>query len=387
MSESGTQEKNLLEQRKERMTKLFKREKTDKVPFFLLAENYIPIYSGVKLQDITNYDYAVNLHKKFMDDIQPDSTYYYIPNNISLTSKISLLEGGAHVVSDDGVKQINPSATCIMDPDEYPELIKDPLNYLLETVYPRRFKLLSDDNLEKKYNNISKIMKDTFQLVSYITKLEQESLVPNIASLYYINPVDIILDVLRNFTGMISDIRRCPELVRDAGLAMVDDIAKIMSIYPPSEYSAIMCPMHLPAFVKPKDFEKVYWPSFKKITELLVAQGHNVTFLFEKNYTHLYDYLKELPEKHIGGVFNEDDIRVAQKELGKNMTIFGGLSINMMSYGTKQDCIDHVKSLIDDVGRDPGFCIAPDMPMEHLADGKPENLKAIADTILTYGIN
>lgn len=387
MNESTTQSSNLLDKRKERMVKLFRRQETDKVPFMMFAENYLPFYAGVELKEITSYDYAVKIHKQVMDDLQPDSTYYYIPNNLIWASKFSLLEGGAHVISDDCVKQINPAATCIMEAEEYPKLIQDPLNYLLETVYPRRFQLLAEDNAEKKYNNLAKLMGDVFELITYLMNCEKESQVPNIALLYYFNPIDIILDVLRNFTGMISDVRRCPELVRDAGLAMVEDIAKIMSLTPPEEHNTIMCPMHLPSFIKPKDFEKVYWPSYKKLTELLVAQGHNVTFLFEKNYSHLYDYLQDLPKQQVGGVFNEDDIRVVQKKLGNHMTIFGGLSLNVLSYGTKQESIDHIKKLIDDVGREPGFCIAPDMPMEHRADGKPENLKAVADTILTYGMN
>ncbi len=386
----STESMSLLDQRRERMAKLYRGEKTDKVPFFLFADSYIPYYAGAELKDMTTFDYSADIHKKVMDEIQPDCTIPYIPINLSFAPTLALLGGGVHVIGENFIKQVNPASICIMEPDEYPALIKDPTNYLLETVYPRRFKLLANDNIEEKFNNILGDLMNGGQIGGYIAKCEEMSQVPlPTYGLYYGNPIDLVLGFLRNFTGIMSDIKRRPELLRDAGLAMADEIAKIMTMpmFQPLDYGMLNCPLNLPAFIKPKDFEAIYWPSFKKLTDLLLAQGHRIMFAFEKNYSHLYNYLQEFPKYKISGVFNEDDIRVVKKKLGDRMAIFGGLSVNLMRSGTKQECIDHVKGLIDDLGRDGGYCITPDIPMMTSADGKPENLKAVADTILAYGRN
>nr|WP_225877847.1 uroporphyrinogen decarboxylase family protein [Alkalibacter mobilis] len=193
------------------------------------------------------------------------------------------------------------------------------------------------------------------------------------------------MDVFRNFTGISSDIRRCPELLRDAGLALVESILSMCAMTPPSEDKAILVPMHLPAFIKPKDFEKVYMPSFKILTEGIIGQGHNILMAFEKNYTHLHDQLNELPKNGIVGLFEEDDIRLVKKNLGGTMAVAGGLSTKLLRYGTKDECIDHVKSLIDDLGPGGGYFIANDSPLCFPGDAKPENLKAVADCINDYG--
>lgn len=375
----------LYEKRKELIAKTIQREKTNKVPLLMLADTYIPFYAGVNLNDIKSYDQAIEINKKVYSELQCDGmTMAFMPPNLIMAPKLKLLDGGVHVIGKDGSKQINPEAVVIMEPEEYPELIKDPFNYLLETVYPRRYKLLASDDPQKKFDNILGVYSEIMKMVDYFIKTEAETGIPAFVNGgYYVNPVDLIFDFLRDFKGIVRDIKKSPEWVRDAGLAMVDGAASLFSTIPPVENKALLCPMHIPAFLKPKDFEKAYWPSFKKLTELLVEQGHNVAFLFEKNYTHLHEYLQELPKKNIIGFFEEDDLHVVKEKLGGTMAIAGGLSTRILQYGTKNECIDHVKGLIDDFGRDGGYFITPSTPMMYSADGKPENLRAVAEYVNT----
>lgn len=375
----------LYEKRKELIAKTIQREKTNKVPLLMLADTYIPFYAGVNLNEIKSYDQAIEINKKVYSELQCDGmTMAFMPPNLIMAPKLKLLDGGVHVIGKDGSKQINPEAVVIMEPEEYPELIKDPFNYLLETVYPRRYKLLASDDPQKKFDNILGVYSEIMKMVDYFIKTEAETGIPAFVNGgYYVNPVDLIFDFLRDFKGIVRDIKKSPEWVRDAGLAMVDGAASLFSTIPPVENKALLCPMHIPAFLKPKDFEKAYWPSFKKLTELLVEQGHNVAFLFEKNYTHLHEYLQELPKKNIIGFFEEDDLHVVKEKLGGTMAIAGGLSTRILQYGTKNECIDHVKGLIDDFGRDGGYFITPSTPMMYSADGKPENLRAVAEYVNT----
>lgn len=375
--------KNLQEKR-ERFIKTVRREKVDKVPFLIIADTYVPFYVGEDVKEVNSYDKAIEISKKFFDDIQYDmAAYPFFPNNVHNGPLINALGGGAHVVVD-GIKQINPKSVTILEPEEYPEFIKDPTNYLLETVYPRRFSMFKKGDPEEKFNKLLEVMGIQGGFIEYMNAYEENG-IPLLPSAQYFNPVDLVLDVLRDFTGVSRDIRRCPELLRDAGLAMVEGYKSMCAATQPVEHQAILVPMHLPPFIKPKDFEKIYWPSFKALTEAVVEQGHNICFFFEKNYSHLYEYLQELPKKGIIGVFEEDDMRVVKEKLGKTMAVAGGLSSNMMQYGTKEECVNHVKELIDDLGPGGGYFIANDMPLHFPRDARPENLKAVADCINVYG--
>lgn len=375
------------EEKRERIAKTIRREKTDKVPFMVIADNYQPSYVGVDVKDVSSYDQAIGIAKKFYKDLQYDAlSYIYMPQNVVTANMINILGGGAHVVVD-GVKQINPSAVTILEPEEYPELIKDPTNYLLETVYPRRFSSLRIEDPQERFAKIAELMGFFNGLAEYTASYAKNGIPVMMGPRTYFNPVDLIMDVFRDFTGISRDIRRCPELVRDAGLAMVEAYTTMTAMTQPQSYESITVPMHLPPFIKPKDFEKVYWPSFKALTEAVIEQGHNVTYFFEKNYSHLYDYLQDLPNKGIVGVFEEDDIRVVKEKLGNTMTIAGGLSSNLMKYGTKEECINQVKGLIDDLGPGGGYFITNDVPLMFPNDANPENLKAVADCINEYGYN
>lgn len=375
-----------LQKKRERFVKTVRREEVDKVPFLLIADTYVPFYVGEDVKEVSTFEKAIEISKKFFEEIQYDMTAYpFFPNNVHNGPLLKALGGGAHVVVD-GIKQINPKAVTILQPEEYPELIKDPANYLLETVYPRRFSLFRLDNPEEKFKKLLEVMGIQGGFIEYMNAHEENG-IPLLPEGQYFNPIDLVFDILRDFTGISRDIRRCPELLRDAGLAMVEGYKSMFASSQPVEHKAIVVPMHLPPFIKPKDFEKIYWPSYKALTETVIEQGHNICFFFEKKYSHLYEYLQELPQKGIIGVFEEDDIRVVKKKLGNTMAVAGGLSSNLMKHGTKEECINHVKALIDDLGPGGGYFISNDIPLHFPGDARPENLKAVADCINDYGYN
>lgn len=378
--------KVLLDQKKQRVAATFRREQPDKVPFLFAADSYVPYYAGVKLTDIQSYDYAIEVVKKVVDDLQYDCVYFpYLPQNLLLTPKLNYLGGGAHVVSPDYIKQIDESAVNILTPDDYDGIIEDPFNYLIEKVFPRRFEAFRDINPDEKFQRVKGVYEVGMGVGKYFADAEEQCgvvVLPN--GQYHFNPIDFMFDVLRG-PDIMKDIKRKPEKVRDAGLAMVDGALKYTKYRTPCEYRALFCPMHLPPFLSPKDFEKVYWPSFKKFAEGLVEQGHNVVYYFEVSYGHLFDYLQDLPKKGITGIFEKDDIRVVKKKLGNNMAIAGGLNTNTLYFGTKSECVDMAKGLIDDIAPGGGFFLAPNTPLTFPIDAKPENLKAVAEFVLDYG--
>ncbi len=280
---------------------------------------------------------------------------------------LRILDGGTSEFLPDGSFQTKPGSINIMDPGEYPELIKDPVRFFSEKVMPRRFKLMAEEYSPEKQ---AKFVEAVTSFLSGMTEtqpvtemLKNELGVVELAKGGMYAPVDIILDFLRDFHGMAQDVRRCPEMVRDAGLAIMPWLLDICMMNPPDPDKFLTVPMHLPTFLRPKDFEKVYWPSFKIFTETLVAKGYKIFFLFEGKYEHLHEYMQELPKNKVAAMFEHDDLQLVKKNLGNTLCIVGGMPTSLLYYGSKEENIAHAKKVLDTVAVDGGFIFSADKPM------------------------
>ena len=56
-----------------------------------------------------------------------------------------------------------------------------------------------------------------------------------------------------------------------------------------------MIPLHMAPYMKEKDFERFYWPTFKRLVEELVRTNTNVSIFLEHDFTRFLDYIRELP--------------------------------------------------------------------------------------------
>ena len=76
------------------------------------------------------------------------------------------------------------------------------------------------------------------------------------------------------------------------------------------------------------------------------------------------------------------DIYEIKKQFGSQLSFYGGVSIQkMLVFGTPQQISDEVKRMMDELGREGGFIIAPshDMP----GDIPLPNLLAFINTVLS----
>ena len=69
-----------------------------------------------------------------------------------------------------------------------------------------------------------------------------------------------------------------------------------------------------------------------------------------------------------------------KRQFGRELTFFGGMSVQkLLPFGTPQQIRDETRRLMDEIGRDGGFIIAPshDMP----GDIPLENMVAFIETV------
>lgn len=376
-----------LEEKKARVRTTLKNQKADKIPFVMWRSDYLIYYFGYEMAQIDSFDQLVNILKRGSEELQFDLCDPVFPIKPFYVPQEAVYGGSMMRISPDyNTTQIDPGKIQIMTQEDYPTFIDDPINAMLEKLLPRRLKLLAEGTVEEKLNRYSKLNEVNTAVGEYTRRLTDEVGLLGTAHHFFTMPVDILFDFFRDFSGIIRDIRKCPEYVIEAADKLADLIIQDMSKAPVLDYSTTTAALHLPPFIKPKDFEKVYWPSFKKIVETAHAQGRVCKFLFEKSWSHLFEFLEELPKNSVIGYFErDDDFREVCRRLGDRMIIAGGIDTNLLARGTKQQCIDSVKSIIDDTCNSGGVMLVTDMPLLYSKDAIPENFKAVADTIATYG--
>lgn len=87
--------------------------------------------------------------------------------------------------------------------------------------------------------------------------------------------------------------------------------------------------------------------------------------------------------RHFLGRFDSSAIFKAKKVLNGHMCIKVNVPASLLQMGTTQDVENYCNRLIDIVGKDGGFIMAPRSTPD---EAKPENLKAMVDFTMRYGV-
>ncbi|QSX08250.1 hypothetical protein J0B03_10705 [Alkalibacter rhizosphaerae] len=383
------QVEKLYQERLTRVSTAFKNGKPDRVPIFSLATTYVYTSQDIKPAEAFN-DPAV-AQKANVDFY--NRLYFDGCGGVHASSnrKVGeILGGGIYEHIDDGTFQVKPNSINRMEADEYDELIESPHKFFINKIWPRRFDLMAEEYTPEKYEKFAAAIAEAGkgrQVNGPITEVIEKQLgLPCMFRGGMTNPVDIIFDYLRDFDGTMRDVKRNPTKVRDAGLAMVDWMLGMATMSPPDPDKVLIAPMHLPTFLNPRDFEKVYWPSWKKLVDEVTSRGYRVVYLFEGKYEHIYDYLQELPKNKVAGVFEHDDLKLAKEKLGDTMCICGGMPTSVIQNKTVQGSIDYVKEVIDTIAMDGGFVLTSTIPMMFKNDGKLENYEAVNKFVHEYAV-
>ena len=198
-------------------------------------------------------------------------------------------------------------------------------------------------------------------------------------------PFDVISDFLRGMRGTMLDMYRCPGKLLQACekqcRIQLDRIAKIPKA---TEFTPAFIPLHRGAhgFMSLKQFETFYWPFLKRVVLALIDAGYTPDLFFEGDYTSRLEYIAELPAGKAIARFDQCDMARAKEILGKKVCIAGNMPVSLLQVGTAEDVKAAVKQLIDVVGKDGGYIMAPASALDEV---KPENLKTMIDFTKEYG--
>ena len=200
-------------------------------------------------------------------------------------------------------------------------------------------------------------------------------------------PMDAVADLLRGMRGIMLDMYRCPDKLIAASEKVLN--TRISSATPANpNWKGIPQrgggPLHRGSdeFMSLKQFEKFYWPGLKKSTEASIKLGYIASHFFEGVWDKRLEYLLEFPKGKIIFHCERTDIFRAKEVLGNHCCIQGGVPPAILTAGSTQDVEEYCKKLIKVVGKGGGYILTCGSSIDC---AKPENIKAMVDSVKKYG--
>jgi len=279
-----------------------------------------------------------------------------------------------------------------MLPEDYDYLIEKPYDCILERVIPRQYKSLNPNDPVNSAVSLAKSIlafnNDMMQSGTIIGKMvEKYGYYPGgfFGGGFTEAPFDFLADQLRSFKGISMDIRRMPEKVLEACEALYPIILKMGMPPVISNYVRVFLPLHMPTFMREKDFVNLYWPSFKKLLDEYASMGIHSGIFCEHDWTRYLDILYDLPTDTVL-MFEYGDPKLIKEKLGNKHIITGLYPIMNLKTKSKQECVDEAKRYIDILAPGGKYIFGFDKSPLFYDDINLENLCAVAETVRDYGV-
>ncbi|MCB6570637.1 uroporphyrinogen decarboxylase [Eubacterium limosum] len=343
-------------------------------------------YAGYNL-NIHQFDinYLIKAMERVAEDFESD--------NLGVTTvrfpHFYKLLGARHFqMGSDGFLQ-HPEIS-VMEPGEYDALIEAPYKFLWDAIIPRLYKEL-DKPWPESSMSLAKGFSSFYGTMGKIGAAKNEICLKygksNLGGAFAQTdaPMDFIADLLRSFTGMSMDIRRNPEKVEAACEAILPLMIKAGAKGTPEVCGACMIPLHMATYIKEKDFERFYWPTFKKLVEELVKTNTAVSIFMENDFTRYLDYMQELPEGcQLMAEFG--DPRLFKEKLGSKFILTGFYPLSLLKAGTLQQVKDKAKEIIDVLAPGGNYIFSLDKSLLLANDADINLYKELLNFVKEYGV-
>ncbi len=347
-------------------------------------------YGGLELKDAQwNPALAEKAADKLCQALFSDTCPFR--GSLRFPSYYQLLESRSFVMSSSGIIQ-HPEVAGML-PEDYDYLIERPYDCLLERVLPRQYKALKIDEPLSMAINFAKSLlsyqNDMMQTGMILAKLKEKyGYYPGPdrrAGGFTAAPFDFLADQLRGFKGISMDIRRMPEKVAEACEALYPIVFKKGMPSIVDNNAAVSMPLHMPTFMREKDFARLWWPSFKKMVDEYASMGIHCQLFCEDNWTRYLDYLYELPTD-TRLAFEYGDSSLIKEKLGKKHIITGLYPVTILKTSTREQCLDKAKEMLDILAPGGKYYFRLDKSPLTISDIKIENLCAVAEYIRDNGV-
>ena len=394
-----TSMEKVFQEKEKRLIDAMQNEKPDRVPLRIYAAEFCAKYVDYSIQEVTHdFEKAFFAVRKCAKDFKWDGT---------LTNPIYVWTGfveqiglkyfkvpGIDLPPNIGFQYLEPDdeESAFMHEDEYDLLIESPTEFLASIWLPRVSKYFVPPGSKNTYENNMAWLKGGMSMLYYDYKnLEQVELMKEdsgtVASVIgiLIAPMDIIANKLRGFKQLCIDIYRRPDKVLAACRALQPYLLQ-NALYSsdPERKFPIGLWLHRGNLFSDKIFEEIYWPTLKDIVEELWRNKIQTLWYAEGDWGRWIDYVKTLPEKSIIYHVDKEDIFEVHKKIGDKFCLSGGIPNDMLAFSQPEEIKEYCRKVIKVVAKEGGYMLDACGAIQQ--DAKIENVRAITDAALEYGI-
>jgi uroporphyrinogen-III decarboxylase len=198
-------------------------------------------------------------------------------------------------------------------------------------------------------------------------------------------PFDVIGDSLRGTTGVMLDIFRHPDELKEACDRLVPMMIKGgVAGCRANKHLMPFIPLHKGAdnFMSTEMFESFYWPSLRKVIIGLINAGMVPLLFAEGAYNDRLDVINDIPKGKVIWWFDRTDMKRAKEKVGQVACLAGNMPMDLLCTGTTEQVKTYCRDLIETVGANGGFIFSTGAGMQ---GSKPDNVKAMIATLKAYG--
>lgn len=372
-------------------------QKPDKVPISFSVHEWVLKHTDKTMQEIYyDLDLATEVTAKVLDEILQHADFdvfgggpsaWFPPMFDALGSKLYRFPG-IHFKENTTFQYVEDE---YMKAEDYDDFIANPTKWLLTHYLPQISTEFADPG---SYRSLVALMKsvNAYNIFNDLMGkafhkwIEGYGFVPGMTG-FAKAPFDTLGDSLRGTTGILLDLSRRPEKVVAACEAIVPhNIAYGLIGAGGDKTFPCGMPLHKGSypFLNDEQWDKFYWPTLKAVIEGLWSQGKQTWFFAEGDWTPYLNRIAELPDKSIIFVIDLTDPQKAKEVLGGRFCLYGGIPVNLFTYGTPEEVKEYVKRTIDELAQDGGYVLAPGGVV--MGDAKMENLVAMLEAGREHGV-
>jgi uroporphyrinogen-III decarboxylase len=364
----------------------------DRVPVAPLIYYFNANYNGMSYADL--YDpgkYNRGLFRMF-EELGPWDIHYHIhvfdPEMVSLFNPMKMLDAGRELPPDVPRQFVEGE---FIYPEDYEWLsglkgVASALTYeaFMMKLLPRIWDTIPE-GAGGYVKVILMVVKTLFQKILEYRKWESRG----VAVLCSIG-AEAAFDTLSMNRGILEfarDLKKRPGEIRRTVDAFTESFVlffKLVCLL--SGIKRVIIALHRTSndFISPTTFKELAFPALKDLVERLGESGIETFMHCDGNWSENLEILRELPAgRAIMQCDGATDVFRAKEVLGDRVCIMGDVKADLLVLGSPTEVDEYCHRLIEEVGKGGGFILGSGCEIP--PNAKPENVKAMLDSVAKYG--
>ncbi len=387
----------------------------DRIPICPSAGFFPNEYAGISMYDAM-YDYTAlsKAWEKYHLEIEPDAyngPTTIVPGKVMDILDLKLYRWPGQGVAKDSEYQFVESE--YMQASEYQDLIDDPTGFFLTIYFPRIFGSLKafenfpmlppvneipvippavmpfgSETMRNAFRSLEQAGEEALRWRAAIAEIGGRIMgrgFPSFSGGFTKAPFDVIGDSLRGTTGIMLDIFRHPDELKEACERLVPMMVKGgVAGCRANNHLMPFIPLHKGAdnFMSTEMFADFYWPSLRKVIVGLINEGMVPLLFAEGAYNDRVDVISDIPKGKVIWWFDNTDMKRAKKTVGQVACLAGNMPMDLLCTGTPDQVKTYCRDLIESAGTGGGFIFSTGAGMQ---GSKPDNVKAMIATLKAHG--